>query len=471
MGHRGVADLFASSKAVLVFDDGEEVSAPAMVDRARLELASLRAQGFKPRDRVAMHRGNDQSAVELLLAAALGGLTVVAVNTRYSDAEVADLVSRSGARLPAQHTAVGPASDDPSIDRNDEPFIVFTTSGTTSKPKMVLHHQRSIVEHAVDVVERFEYSSADTVLMDLPICGTFGLTSLMAAVAGNARVLVHGFDLAATTALTHRERVTTMNGSDDMLHRLLNAGADLSHIRLAGYAQFNAALGDIAQRGANHGAVFTGLYGMSEVQALFALRDPSLDVDGRERAGGTVVSSRAAARVVDGELQLRGPSLFAGYLHEGGDAIDEELTGRHFVTDENGDAWFRTGDLAAMDDDRTFHYISRLGDVLRLGGFLVSPTEITDVLMAAPGVTGAQVVAVDRESGARPVAFVTRDSETALDENALIDHCRERLARYKVPIRIVEVDGFPVTDGPNGVKVRLTELRDRARDLLSESST
>ena len=469
MAFNGVADLFAQSSSVLVFDDGTEITAPELVNRARVITAALRAEGFGPGDRVALHRANDCGAVELLLAAALGSMTIVAVNTRYSRDEVDDLTRRSSARHPELTDLThSPVTDNVDLDRLDHPYVIFTTSGTTSKPKMVLHHQRSIVEHALDVVDGFGYCTDDTVLIALPLCGTFGLTSLMAAVAGNARVVVHAFDLDATVALTHRERITTMNGSDDMFHRLLLAGADLASIRLAGYAQFNAALGDIAERASDAGAVLTGLYGMSEVQALFALRDPSLPTEGRSRAGGRLVSPRAGARVVDGELQLRGPSLFAGYLSEGGDVIDHDLTSQHLVTDASGTTWFRTGDLAEMDDAHTFHYVSRLGDVLRLGGFLVAPSEITDVLNDAPNVTGAQVVAVDRASGARPVGFVTLAPGATLDEQSLIDYCATRLARYKVPIRIEAVDAFPVTDGPNGVKIRLTELRDRAAALLGD---
>src|SRR5690606_16287881 len=128
-------------------------------------------------------------------------------------------------------------------------------------------------------------------------------------------------------------------------------------------------------------ATLTGLYGMSEVQALFALRDPSGDAATRSRAGGTLVSPRAAYRVVDGELQVRGPSLFAGYLAEGGVELDAELTARH-----HDDGWFRTGDLAEAEGPRTFDYVARLGDALRLGGFLVAPAEIEAVLLEIDGV-------------------------------------------------------------------------------------
>ena len=463
---RNVADLFSSSDAVLIFDNGEEIASKDLVARAETQLRRLRAQGFSTGDRMALHRGNDIEALELLLAAALGGIVVVAVNTKYSPVEVDDLVERSGARHP-DLSLIEESDAEIRNDALDLPFIIFTTSGTTSKPKMVLHHQRSIVEHTIEIVEHFGYSSSDTILMALPLCGTFGLSSLIAAVASGARVLVHQFSEDGTAALTHRERITAMNGSDDMFHRLLIADADLSHIRLSGYAQFNTSLSDIVTRADAKGARLTGLYGMSEVQALFSLRDPNLDTEGRSRAGGTLVSPRAAARVIDGELQLRGPSLFAGYLQEGGAAVDDDLTNQHRVTDDEGNVWFKTGDLAEMDDERTFHYISRLGDILRLGGFLVAPAEIAEALCSAPGVADAQVVAVGLETGSRPVAFVIPEAGAVLDEDAVIEHCRSRLARYKVPVRVVPLSEFPITDGPNGVKIRLTELRERATELLT----
>lgn len=463
---QNVADLFSMSDAVLVFDNGEEIESKELVRRAEQRLGQLRAQGFAQGDRLALHRGNDVEALELLLAAALGGIVIVAVNTKYSQVEVDDLVARSGARHP-QLSHHGDVEPDVCADAQDLPFIIFTTSGTTSKPKMVLHHQRSVIEHTVDIVDHFEYSDADTVLMALPLCGTFGLSSLIAAVASGARVVVNQFSVDGTSALTHREQITAMNGSDDMFHRLLLADADLSHLRISGYAQFNTSLSDIVSRAEAKGATLTGLYGMSEVQALFSLRDPQLDSDGRSRAGGMLVSPRASARVVDGELQLRGPSLFAGYLQEGGDAVDDELTAQYMVTDDDGVVWFKTGDLAEMDDDRTFHYISRLGDILRLGGFLVAPAEIAEALCSAPGVADAQVVAVGLETGSRPVAFVIPEEGATISEDEVIEHCRSRLARYKVPVRVVSLDEFPITDGPNGVKIRLTELRDRATELLS----
>lgn len=469
----GVADLFAHSFATLVFDDGEMSCAELLAGADRM-LAALRSRGVDAGDRIALHRGNDRHGVQLLLAAALGGMTVVAVNTRYSLAEVEDLVTRSGAvrvddavLTAADNTAAPSANADPTIYRRESPFVVFTTSGTTSRPKMVLHLQSSIIDHAHDVVAGFGYSPSDTIAVVLPLCGTFGLTGLMAAVAANARVLVTDFVVERLVALCDTERITAMNGSDDMFHRLMNHGADLSSLRCGGFAQFNASLTNICERADEHGATLVGLYGMSEVQALFAVRDPFAAIAERARAGGHVVSPHADACIIDDELCVRGPSLFAGYLAEGGAVIDDDLTAAHRHNDGEH-IWFRTGDLATADGERSFEYLSRLGDVLRLGGYLVAPAEIIDVLCTAPDVVDAQVVSVARDTGTRPVAFVVTAHGNAVDERAVIEHCAQHLARYKVPVRVVTVEAFPVTDGPNGVKVRLTELREQAARLLGD---
>ena len=103
---------------------------------------------------------------------------------------------------------------------------------------------------------------------------------------------------------------------------------------------------------------------------------------------------------------------------------------------------------------------------MRLGGFLVAPAEIEGVLLTYPGIEQAQVVAVGLEAGTRPVAFVIADGDVTVDERAVIDHCGESLARFKCPVRVVTVDEFPVTDGPNGVKIQRSELRRRGEGLL-----
>ena len=468
---RDVLDLFERSEARLDFDDGLSRSASELAEDGRRLATWLSKQGVEPGDRIAIRLHNTAEYIRLLLACAAGGFVAVSVNTRYSDGEVAELVERSGARIveisPPSGTQPEWAASEPAerVHRRDDPFVVFTTSGTTSRPKMVLHRQHSIADHATDAVAGVGYGPDDTVLAVMPLCGIFGLSSLLIAVAAGSRIIVTDYDLTRTATLIKSERVTCVNGSDDLFHRLLDHGADLSSIRLGGYARFNTSLDGVVERAAAAGATLTGLYGMSEVQAMLTLRDPTGDAAERTRVGGTLTSVHAEYRIVDGELQLRGPSLFAGYLAEGGDGIDAALT-----TENHDDGWFRTGDLAEPEGERAFEYIARMGDVLRLGGFLVSPVEIEAVLMDDPHVEAAQVVAVDQPTGARPVGFVVLTAEgDGFDQAAAIARCRERLARYKVPVRVLVVAEFPTTPGPNGTKIQKTRLRDLATAALRDS--
>jgi fatty-acyl-CoA synthase len=457
-----VLQMFTESRATFRFDGGHEATAGELVEQGCRVATWLQHHGVGRGDRLAVRLPNDADYIRLLLACAAGGFVAVSVNTRYSDVEAAELIQRTGARTIAtdgsepwrSHPPIGP------IGGGDDPYVVFTTSGTTSRPKLVLHQQRSIADHAHDAAVGFSYGPDDVVLVVMPFGGTFGLTSLTAAVASGARVVVSNYDTATTAAMIAAERVTCVNGSDDMFHRLLEHGADLSSIRLAGYGRFNTSLDGIVERAEGAGATLTGLYGMSEVQALYSLRDPTGTPERRSRPGGTLVSPEAAYRVVDGELQLRGPSLFAGYLAEGGADIDADLTSRHF-----DDGWFRTGDLAEPQGDRTFEYQTRMGDVLRLGGFLVSPAEIEQVLIQIPGIEQAQVVAVDRPGGARPVAFVI--APTGIDDAAAIEHCGAQLARYKVPVRVIAIAEFPTTASANGTKIQKVKLRAQAEAALT----
>jgi fatty-acyl-CoA synthase len=460
VGAETVVELFGRSTTTLHFDDGTHRSAGELLDDGRRMAARLRESGVQRGDRVALHLPNGPEYVTRLLACAVGGFVVVSVNTRYSDDEVRTLVERSGAvDVVWDDRPVIPP--DPGVGVADDPFVVFTTSGTTNRPKMVLHAQRSIAAHARDAAAGFGYTAADVVMVAMPLCGTFGLTSLTAAVAADATAVLTDFELERTAELIVRHRVTAINGSDDMFHRLIAHGAPMGTIDLGGYARFNTSLDRVVVDAERVGARLTGLYGMSEVQALFSVRDVTANAVERARPGGTLVSSSAAYRLVDDELQVTGPSLMIGYLAEGGASIDRELTAAHF-----DDGWFCTGDLALADDERTFEYLTRRGDAMRLGGFLVDPAEIEGVITELGGVVAAQVVAVDRPEGARPVAFVIG----RFDEAEVIARCRDRMAKFKVPIRVVGVDAFPSTPSANGTKIQRGKLRDLAASLLGEGS-
>jgi fatty-acyl-CoA synthase len=383
------------------------------------------------------------------------------------------------AGLPVLPFAALEGADDTDCSAPDADCLTFTTSGTTAGPKLVLHRQRSIATHAQDVAARIGTDGPGAAfLAAVPLCGTFGLAAAMAALAGGAAIHpMERFDAAAADALIRRAGITHLVGGDDLLLMLAEAAAGRPHAPFAftGFANFHGGAERVMAESARLNLAARGVYGSSEAQALFALQDPT----GAHAAvgGGIPASAEAAFRIAeDGALLLRGPSLFDRYLG------DEEATARAWSTD----GWFRSGDLAAAQRDAReappspnplppegaegfvreggegfrsvgFDFVTRAGDALRLGGFLVSPEEIESFLIAQPGVAAAQVVARD----GRAIAFVIPGA--GFDEAALRAACERSLARFKQPARFVTLQEFPTTDGPNGRKVQRAALREMAR--------
>jgi fatty-acyl-CoA synthase len=282
----------------------------------------------------------------------------------------------------------------------------------------------------------------------------FGYDSTLGALAGGAAVVqLAVFDAEQAAALAARHGVTHANGSDGMILRLLAEGAPAS-LRTVGFAAFDGPARHVIDAADAAGITAYMCYGSTEVQALLAHAPADGTPERRALAGGIPVSPQTEVRVSeDGELEIRGPSVMAGYLD---DDVSEAFTDDGFV---------RTGDLGELTDDG-FTFSARQGDVLRLGGFLVNPQEIEDFLREDDAIVAAAVVAAEHEGTARAVAFVTGDA----DEQATIERCRAQLAAYKVPRRIVVLDELPTTDGPNGRKVQRTELRRQASVALHDTN-
>jgi fatty-acyl-CoA synthase len=293
--------------------------------------------------------------------------------------------------------------------------------------------------------------------------------------AARPMVLMASFEAEAAARLVRHHRVTHMNGSDDMFQRMLAARTEprpFPSLRLAGFANFNPALEDVVGEAESRGLALVGLYGMSEVQALFARQRVDAEAAERARAGGFPVAPEAVVRVRDpesgallgagenGELELNGPSRMAGY-HDDPRATAESLTADGFV---------RSGDLGHIAQDGSFVFLSRMGDVLRLGGFLVSPAEIESFVQGHDSVDGCQVVGISGPKGARPVAFVTVPPGGAFDEAALAAFCARGMARYKVPVRFVPLESFPVTSSANGTKIQRAKLRRMAAAIAAEAA-
>ncbi|MCA0302968.1 MAG: AMP-binding protein [Proteobacteria bacterium] len=519
-----LADIAEDSPdAVAFIHDGRPLSFAALIEAALRAARGLSDLGVGPSDRVALWLPNIPAYPILYFACARLGAIAVAVNTRYRAVEVADIVDRSGAKVLACAPAfrridflsilagIAPEALDrlsaivtigetpepvpPAIaERLRVPFErllsrprhgvnhasarapcnIFTTSGTTSAPKFVLHRQGAIASHVQQVARSFDFAAPDTVsLAVLPLCGVFGFDQTLATLAaGRPTVLVDSYDIEEIARLVERHRPTTMFGSDDMFARLLDllpGDAAFSSIKWAGFAAFNASLEDLPERAEPRGLRLVGLYGMSEVQALYARQPLDAPIARRKLGGGATVSPFGHVRVRDpdtgallkpgqpGMLECAGPSLMVGYY--GNEAATREAM--------TPDGYVRTGDLGQLDGHGGFTFLSRMGDVLRLSGFLVNPLEIETHIQRIAGIDGCQAVAVPRPDGVRAVAFVTLHDGATLDEAAVVTHCRQGLASYKVPVRVFAIDDFPRTPSPNGLKIQRNRLRERAEALLA----
>jgi fatty-acyl-CoA synthase len=451
----------------------------------------LAEAGIGPGDRVALFLPNRPDFLLLLLALARRGATAILLNTRFRSAEIGNLLERAAPKAiaiardfpavnaeavleavpPAQRASLRlvlvmdgrgmdrildlpvkrratlvSAGEAPDLATPDAECLTFTTSGTTAGPKLVLHRQASIAGHAADVAARIGTGQPGAALLAaVPLCGTFGLASAMAALAGGALIAcMERFDAAEADALIRAQWITHMVGGDELLLKLAEAanGRPYAPFTFTGFASFHGQAARVMEVSAALNLAVRGVYGSSEAQALFALQDPA---GPHAAVGGGVPASAEAGFAVadDAELLLRGPSLFDRYLG------DETAT----ANSRTAQGWFHTGDLATAQPEGGFAFITRRGDALRLGGFLVSPEEIEGFLQCQPGVAAAQVV----EAQGKPVAFVIPGD--GYDEAALMAACQASLARFKQPERIIAIEAFPVTDGPNGPKIQRAELR------------
>ena len=220
----------------------------------------------------------------------------------------------------------------------------------------------------------------------------------------------------------------------------------------------------------DRGLPICAVYGMSEVCALFAFQPMDASEADRVIGGGLPVHPETEVRIGDpdtdavlglreeGEIQIKGPTLMKEY------ADNPDATAKAFTDD----GFLKTGDLGFIREDGAFVYLARMGDVLRLAGFLTNPMDIEKELETDQAIYEAQVVQTRIGTRDRAFAFVLLTGDTPFDEARALAHCKARLADYKVPVRVVPLEEFPVTQSANAIKVRKTDLRTMAETILAK---
>jgi HIP---CoA ligase len=510
----GAAGEFGDRTA-LAEPGGPRLSYRELGERAATVAAALIDGGLAPGDRVAVWGPNDHYWVLAALGTLAAGGVLVPVSTRFTGPEALDVIGRSGARalfaagdflgvdrlgalwraaaaeagegggppdrlelvvrIPGDWAAFERRADAvttaearrraEAVRPGDLSDIMFT-SGTTGRSKGAMtSHERSLgVARAW--AECTGLGPDDRYLAVNPFFHTFGFKAglLAGLVSGAALVPQPVFDAGQAMRLIEAERITVLPGAPTIYQMILDhperGFRDLSSLRLAvtGAADVPVALVERMRRELSFEVVLTG-YGLTEAVVATMCRpgdSPQIvaSTSGRAAAGFELriagPDGGPARAGQAGEILLRGPNLMLGYLDDPGAtkaAID-------------ADGWLHTGDAGRLDAAGYLAITGRLTDMYICGGFNVYPAEVEQVLARLDGVAEAAVIGVpDPRLGEVGQAYLVTRPGRALAEADVLAFCRERLANYKVPRRVVFRGALP--RNPSG-KVLKRQLREES---------
>ena len=340
----------------------------------------------------------------------------------------------------------------------DDVALALHTSGTTSRPKLVLLTQRNLAASAQSIRRSLELGPLDRCMNVMPLFHIHGLVgALLATLAAGASVVcTPGFDAFRFFPWLDETRPTWFTAVPTM-HQLLlrraSAHADVierSRLRLlrSSSASMPPAVLEEAER--VFGVPLIEAYGMTE--ASHQMTANPLPPHTR-KPGSVGVPTSVDVRILDAdgrpqppgehaEIAIRGPGVIAGYVANA-DANAEAFT----------DGWFRTGDEGYLDEDGYLFLTGRLKELINRGGEKISPREVDEVLLSHPRVEQAVAFALPHAVLGEEVAAAVIIAGDAPTERELRDFARSHLAPFKVPRRIVFVDEIP--NGPTGKLQRI----------------
>lgn len=341
--------------------------------------------------------------------------------------------------------------------------VIIYTSGSTSRPKGAVLEQEALVSTATSYAQALELRGGDRVWVPGPWSHIGGIQLSLAAISVGASLYsAPRFDAAEAARLILEQGITVaypgfVAMTSDLVKEL-PADADLSSLRLVGTSGSEADLRRAQQ--AWPGATQFTVYGSTETGGVIVASSLTGDLDHRVRTvgfpfGGARISIRDEGGTEvpagqPGEMWVDGPGLFRGYLSDEGIDSSGVVEGRGF----------RSGDRGMRTSDGEVCYLGRVKEMIKVGGENVAPSEIESAIAELPEVKLCQVVAIpDARYDEVPVAFVELHAGDRYDEARILRHCRGRLARFKNPVAIHQVDQWPMVN----TKVDKKVLQARAR--------
>jgi len=440
--------------------------------------AYLADLGVQAGDRVALLAHNGPEYFDLQFAGMRIGSIAVLLNWRLTvselefivadsaprvlihSAEFADIAAELARRCGVHHliqidddydtiVTSGNAPAAPVMMTHDDPSTIMYTSGTTGHPKGAIITHGMTFWNTVNLGVPARITPDTVQLVVLPLFHTGGLNCYANPVlhAGGRIVVARAFDPGEALALigdadvgiTHFFAVPAPY--QFMMQHPDFDTTDLSRLQIAGVGGAPCALA-IMERWAERGIEVAQGYGMTETSPASVFLDPT-DAMRKIGSAGKPLLHTEVRIVTDaghdanvgevGELWTKGPNITPGYWNR------PDATADAFVDD-----WLRTGDAARCDDEGYIYIVDRWKDMYISGGENVYPAEVENVIYQLPGIVEAAVVGVpDDRWGESGVAVVVLAEETVLDQAALVAHCVEQLAKFKVPTRMVVVDELP----------------------------
>ncbi|MFF9011643.1 class I adenylate-forming enzyme family protein [Streptomyces sp. NPDC014870] len=362
-----------------------------------------------------------------------------------------------GAPLPDGDPFVAPDPDPTDV------AALFYTSGTTGRPKGVPTTHEAFVTNAENLIRCLgiprDAGPELRTLVSVPLFHVTGCNAqfVVAAVLGGTSVIMPTLDLPRLAAALTEERisflVTVPAVYSLLLRRPAFAGADVSGVRWLAYGGAPIAPSLVrALKDAFPAATVINGYGMTETASLITVLPDRDAAEHADSVGYAVPSVELGVVPIGddpctGELVVRGVTVTTGYRRRP-EATAEAFTG----------GWLHTGDIVRVDAAGRVHIVDRIKDIINRGGENISSAEVEGVLLSAPGVADAAVLAVPDDVMGEKVGAVLFVDRAELDLAAVIAHCGERLADFKVPQYATVVgEALPRNAGGKLLKNRLRE--------------
>ena len=423
----------------LVVDDQGRWSSTRLDERIASVAGGLRALGVERGDRVCWQRANVVDAVVLYRACWRLGATAAPIHHLAGAADVERIVDIVQPRLVVDDELPSAGAVDDVCTDAELPAVVLFTSGSSGAPKGVIHTQGRLAYKARLMAEVHGLRTDDAILMPAPLAHISGLLNgvTVPGVVPMKTVLMAKWDPAAALELIEREHITFMIGPPTFFIGLMNAPGFSSRavesLRLISSGGAGVTPAFAATASDALGCTVKRTYGSTEAPTI-TTSQPGDDPDKARSTDGRPTGTVELCIASSGELLVRGPELFVGY-------IDDEQTGTAFTDD----GWFRTGDIGRIDDG-WLTITGRIKDIIIRGGENIATAEVENVLEAHPDIRHAVAIgAPDERLGEQVVAFVAVAPGRTFD----VDECRrwfesQGVARFKTPERVVVVADIPV---------------------------